>query len=167
MEYVQCDVDRLDADGLDRLCRVYLDTHDMIGLCYVICHIGASPVCKSFSRADSSNRNNGWSYRDHGHPDRPPLSVAKGGSAAKYKKAVAADKSMKHLIGLLLCVCSRYAGCTYHIENPFGSLQYRPYMLEMMGTPLVVDYCAYGHIYQKSNIWTSIVWIPMGSTGCG
>ena len=165
---VQCDVDILDADSLDQLCRGYLDTHGMVGLSYVICHVGASPVCKSFSRADSMNRTKGHSYRDHSHPDRPPLSVAKGGSVAKYKKAVAADKSMRHLIGLLLSVCGRYAGCTYHIENPFGSLQCRPYMLELMGIPLLVDYCAYGHIYMKStNIWTNIEWIPMGSTGCG
>ena len=124
---VECDVDGLDAESLGILVRQHLDSHGYRGTSYNIVHIGASPVCKSFSRADSCNRERGCGYRDHRDAERPPLTVAKGGSVIKCALAVAADKSVQHLAELLLDVCSRYTGCTYHVENPFGSLQYRPY----------------------------------------
>jgi hypothetical protein len=162
---VECDVDKLDIESLDCVVRGYLDNQGYQGRSYNIVHVGASPVCKSFSRADSCNRKRGCGYRDHNDPLRPPLTVNKGGSRVKYALAVAADKSVKHLAGLLMAVCECYYGCTFHLENPFGSLQHRPYMLDLLGVPYTVDYCAYGHLYQKmTNIWTNIDWVPQGNT---
>ena len=123
---VECDVDKLDVVSLGCVVRGYLDDHGYRGRSYKIVHVGASPVCKSFSRADSCNRKRGCGYRDHNDPSRPPLTVNKGGSRAKHALAVAADKSVQHLAGLLLAVCECYYGCTYHVENHFGSLQHRP-----------------------------------------
>ena len=96
------------------------------------------------------------------------MTVARGGTTEKYEVAVRADRSVPHLVRLLLGVCARYEGCTYHLENPNGSLQYRPYMVRLLGSPLYVDYCSYGHWYQKTtNFWTNVDWSPCGSTGNG
>ena len=168
MKCVSQDVDKLDVAGLDDLCRAYLDKNDYGGCIYEICHVGSSPVCSSFSRADSSNKNRGCAYRDHRHPERPPLAVSKSGSKEKIALAVSADKSVLHLIELLLGVCSKYEDCTYHLENPNGGLQYRPYMVRLLGSPICVDYCSYGHWYQKkTNFWTNVDWSPCGNTGNG
>ena len=43
----------------------------------VVAAVWASPDCRTFSRADSSNRNKGWGYRDHQEESRPPLQSAK------------------------------------------------------------------------------------------
>ena len=82
--------------------------------------------------------------------------------------AVSADKSVLHLIELLLGVCSKYEDCTYPLENPNGNLQYRPYMVRLLGSLIYVDYCSYGHWYQKTtNFWTDVDWSPCGNTGNG
>ena len=157
-------MDQLDVASLDDLCRAYLDRTGYDGCSYEMIHGGSSPVCSSFSRADSSNRGRGCGYRDHNHPERPPLTVSKGGTREKYAVAVNADRSVYHLVKLLLGVCSNDKNCTYHLENPNGSLQCRPYMVRLLGCPISVDYCSYGHWYQKT---TNVDWSPCGSTGNG
>ena len=144
------------------------------GTDFVIDHVGASPCCKTFSRADRINFLRGMGYRDHRKAHRPPLkpkgrktSTAYKTQSVKYKRAVDADECVVDLIRKIRSFGELYKGCSYHIENPADGLIYQKWMSEL-GDPVEVDYCAYGHMYQKTtHFWTDIQWCPVGSTGNG
>jgi hypothetical protein len=58
------------------------------------------------------------------------------------------------------------------MENPLGSLRQRPYMrgeaIEENLKRQTVNYCAYGEEYSKAtDLWTSLNWAPVGTTGNG
>ena len=144
------------------------------GSAFVIAHVGASPCCKTFSRSDRINYKRGMGYRDHSKRGRPPLKPRGRKTSAvylvqskKYQMAVDADKCVEDLIGKIDLLRSMYDGCTYHIENPADGLCYQKYMM-VLGDPVVVDYCAYGHMYMKTtHFWTNLLWVPVGRTGNG
>ena len=127
-----------------------------------------SPPCKTFSRADSSNRVRGCGYRDHRHRSgmRPPL--REGGKLTEKGRLAAAHDKM---VQLWLEVAWEWQtkGVRWALENPVGSLVRRPYMRAMDGYIRQVDYCAYGRDDMKpTNIWTSVSgWNPVGTTGTG
>ena len=62
-------------------------------------------------------------------------------------------------------------GMEWFMENPAGMLAMQEFMLQFQQEfqyemkLLTVDYCAWGHYYQKAtHIWTSMVfWMPKGT----
>ena len=64
-------------------------------------------------------------------------------------------------------------GAAFYMENPVGSLERRPYMVEWERQQGVVKhmvhYCAFDHWYMKpTNLWLSSEgWQPRGRTGTG
>ena len=127
-----------------------------------------SPPCKTFSRADSSNRNRGCGYRDHRHRSgtRPPMRV-KGRLTVHGKLAAAHDRMVA--LWLEVAWVWQLRGARWAMENPVGSLVRRPYMRAVDRYLRQVDYCAYGRDDMKpTNIWTSVSgWNPKGTTGNG
>jgi len=58
------------------------------------------------------------------------------------------------------------------MENPVGDLATRDFMDPLTAQAAMgrhtVDYCAYGHPFQKpTHVWTSSAWSPRGATGTG
>ena len=132
-----------------------------------------SPPCRTFSKADASNRNRkdskgrGCGFRDHKKATRPPLDR----HSAKGKMAIAADRLV--LLWLQVALLWAEHGVQWAMENPEGSLARRPYMMKMVRELVVrqarVDYCAYGRKDMKpTHIWTSVwSWVQRGTTGDG
>ena len=130
-----------------------------------------SPPCRTFSRVDATNRNRknkrgeGCGYRDHKKHSRPPLKTVKGRLAARHDR----------LVKLWVAVGLEWQrqGMQWVLENPVGSLERRPYMVELLKDSGVVmrlvHYCAYGRLDMKpTRVWTSLrEWVPRGTTGTG
>ena len=132
--------------------------------------IWMSPMCRTFSNADASNRLKGWGYRDHWIFSRPPLQKASN----KYGRIARQDDLLVQLwIRLAVLWARACPGLVWFLENPVGSLERRPYMEQYLAglesVMQTVHYCAYGRTYKKpTRIWTNMVWwVPMGRTGWG
>jgi hypothetical protein len=132
--------------------------------------IWMSPLCRTFSNADASNRLKGWGYRDHRIFCRPPLQAASN----KYGLRARQDDLLVQLwIRLAVLWSHACPGLVWFLENPVGSLERRPYMAQysegLDSVVRTVHYCAYGRPYKKpTRIWTNMMWwVPMGRTGQG
>ena len=135
----------------------------------------ASPPCETFSSASNISRDNFHRDRDHNDPTKPPRKLegcTNPAATAKRTKALQHDYMVNNMFQSFFK--DKGEGYSYKtiIENPVGSLRKRPYMLgERMQkefTRTTVDYCAFGKPYRKStDIWTTFVWMPNGSTGSG
>ena len=131
--------------------------------------MGESPCCKTFSKTDSVNIGRGENYRLHGpgNTDRPP----KDRDSEKGKAAVQADRMVRK--GQRVAEWVHRKGAAFYMENPVGSLQFRPYQVQWEQKGYVwrrvVHYCAFGHMYHKpTHIWTNMgQWAPVGETGNG
>ena len=64
-------------------------------------------------------------------------------------------------------------GLVWFLENPVGSLEMRPYMVQYLeGTTMVVQtihYCAHGRTCKEpTRLWANMFWwVPQGRTGTG
>ena len=135
----------------------------------VVAAVWASPDCRTFSKADSSNRNKGCGYRDHQKESRPPLQPA---STKWGLRAREADKLVKAVLLLIKAWDTRWPGLAWVLENPVGSLCRREYMQKNKLPKhklVLIHYCAFNHIYNKpTHLWTNIMnWEPKGTTGTG
>ena len=106
--------------------------------------IWISPLCRTFSNADASNRLKGWGYRDHRIFCRPPLQAASN----KYGLRARQDDLLVQLwIRLAVFWSHACPGLVWFLENPVGSLERRPYMAQysegLDSVVRTVHYCAY------------------------
>ena len=87
--------------------------------------------------------------------------------AAALRRAIAVKKGQR------VAEWAHRKGAGFYMENPVGSLQYRPYQVRWGQKGHVwrreVHYCAYGHMYHKpTHIWTNLGgWVQQGTTGNG
>ena len=82
--------------------------------------LAMSPCCRTFSRADSSNKTRGHNYRLSGedHPTRPPKDL----TSAKGREAQAADRMVRKAISVARYFVNKL-GAWFYIENLAGSMQ--------------------------------------------
>ena len=72
-----------------------------------------------------------------------------------------------------LIAASEVLGIHFVVENPRAQMELRPVMRAVVkaGTVVkkVVNYCVYGHLYNKpTTLWTTVrTWVPRGSSGDG
>ena len=128
-----------------------------------------SPECRTFSKADSTNRSRGWSFRDHTLPHRPPL---QGPDTKWGMMARRADRLVQRTQEVIRVWSMKFPGMVWVMENPVGSLAKQVYMGKRWKQPRKLEevhYCAYGHVYNKpTHIWTNLYeWKPQGQTGTG
>ena len=104
-----------------------------------------SPLCRTFSNADASNRLKGWGYRNHRIWHRPPLQ----GTDSVYGRRARQDDALVELwIQLAVLLSHVCPGLVWFLENPVGSLERRPYMAQysegLDSVVRTIHYCAYG-----------------------
>lgn len=136
-----------------------------------VAYVWWSPECTTYTKADAVNRNRGAAYRDMRKKHRPPLRPADGGSQEKYRKAKAADRTLKVGLAIIKAWRRRWPNMKSAIENPAEGMRYQRAMQEWERSGYKrhkVEYCAYGHPYNKpTDIWTDLDWAPAGETGDG
>ena len=128
-----------------------------------------APVpCESYSILGRCNEGNGWHYRQHQHPDKPP----RDDNSDKHKMAKLHDRLVSNILTAWKCDADAGYHQSLFMENPVGFLQHRPFikraerMLQLVKNK--VHYCAFGHVVKKpTNIWSNIQWSPQGNTGDG
>ena len=130
--------------------------------------VWASPDCRTYSPADASNISRGNEYRDHNDPFRGPKQTIDG----KRMEAIKQDNLVSSLLKSFLDASGKDKGINLIMENPMGSLRYRPfvwiYELLIGLERHTVDYCAFGSDRRKStDFWCNFGWNPVGDTGDG
>lgn len=143
-------------------------------------HVFISTPCATNSRADMSNRNKGYGYRDWRQLECPPLPVSEevdgvvppGFTSQKHHDlAVLHDKlEQKLIVGVAVEAAQRRF--SFSAENPRAGLARKTWMQIFQQAPLrtvEVHHCAYGGVYRKpTHYFTNLkVWEPAGWSGSG
>ena len=128
----------------------------------------ASPDCRTYARADSSNISRGNHYRSHHINHRPPKDEVDD----KRMMAIQHDLLAQSLLKSFLLTKASDPAALFVMENPSASLHcrtfVRAYETLLRLNRHLVNYCAYlAEVLKPTDIWTNFEWTPRGFTGDG
>ena len=130
----------------------------------------AFPPCETYSLACRCNINRcpPCHYRIPGDPTHPP----RDDDSPYAAKAKLHDELVQRILGSWSSELRAGRDQLFWMENPVGDLATRDFMDPLTAQAAMgrhtVDYCAYGHPFQKpTHVWTSSAWSPRGATGTG
>jgi transposase InsO family protein len=128
----------------------------------------ASPDCRTYSRANTSNITRNNEYRNHKLDAHPP----KDRIDSKRMMAIQHDLLIQSLLESFTVTQASDPDALFVMENPSASLRRRTFVRifeTLIGlTCHLVHYCAFAALVKKpSDIWTNIDWSPTGTTGDG
>lgn len=128
----------------------------------------ASPDCRTYARANSSNISRGNEYRNHQLEHHPPKDTIDD----KRLMAIQHDILIQSLLQSFSTCKEIDPLALFVMENPSASLRRRTFV-KLFGRLLsltchLVHYCAYKALFKKpTDIWTNMDWQPKGTTGDG
>jgi hypothetical protein len=130
--------------------------------------VWASPMCRTYARANSANAWANNHYRDTSDPAHPP----KDCYDLKRERAVNHDNMIQSLLASFQRLHLLDPACCVAMENPAASLRMRPFVrlfeLVLSLTRHTVNYCAYmAKVLKPTDIWVNFDWTPQGTTGDG
>lgn len=151
------------------------------GLCMnKLIHVFISTPCATNSRADMSNRNKGFGYRDWRQQECPPLPVGlavdgiipHGFTSQKHHDLAVAHDLLEQKVIIGVAVEAQTKGFSFSAENPRAGLARKRWMQRFKYAPLrvvEVHHCAYGGVYRKpTHYFTNLAeWVPTGWSGSG
>jgi hypothetical protein len=128
----------------------------------------ASPDCRTYSRADTSNIGRGNEYRNHKLDAHPPKDTIDD----KRMTAIQHDLLLHSLLESFWITRALDPEACFVMENLSASLRRRTFVKVYESllhlTCHLVHYCAFlAKVKKPTDIWTNFNWTPRGTTGDG
>ena len=161
--FLNADLSKIEkCNIIEHICEVTQLSKDQLFV------VWASPDCRAYSRADTSNISRNNHHRDHSKSHRPPKTFLDD----KKLKAISHDGMVQNLLLSFQSFLLTDSSACFILENPAASLRRHPFVVlyqMLLGlTRPTIEYCAFGaEVKKATDIWTSFDWSPVGITGDG